>query len=341
MNVALDATPLTEPTGGIRRYTWELAAALAREFPQDGYTLVSDQSYQHPAMDGVRLVNESGPLWWSYRLPRLLGREKIEVFHGTDFSVPYLPVRPTVMTVHDLSPWRGWGVSRVRRRTPWLLRFGLATMVVTPSEAIRRELLDRFPIPPEEVVAIPLAASTRFRPVESRHSGRSYFLYTGMVEPRKNLGVALEAWRALRRDGAEVEFIVTGRVRNLQLAEEPGLRVLGEVPDDDLPALYSNAAAFVYPSLYEGFGLPVLEAMQCGAAVIASCDPALMELSGGACLHAAADDGKGWVEAMRAVLRNGSEYRERAKKRSKLFCWRRTAVQHREVYLHAMRRFHG
>lgn len=280
-------------------------------------------------------------MWWSYRLPRTLLRRGMDVFHGTDFSVPYLPLRPSVMTIHDLSPWRGGGSSRVRRRTPWLLRFGLATMVITPSEAIRRELLNTFPVAPEEVVAIPLAASSAFRPVESGGAERSYFLYTGMVEARKNLNVALDAWRELRRRGAPVDFVVAGRSRGMSLTPEPGLHLLGEVPDQALPELYSQAAAFVYPSIYEGFGFPVLEAMQCGAAVITSRDPALMELSGGACLHAEASDGRAWLEAMRAALRNPAVYRERSILRSKLFSWAATAVQHKEVYLHAMRRFHG
>ena len=341
MNVALDATPLIEPTGGIRRYTIELAAALAREFPRDGYTLISDQSYQHPPIDGVNFQSQPASCWWSYSLPRELRRQRIDLFHGTDFAVPYLPVRPAVMTIHDLSPWRTGGSARVRRRTPWLLRFGLAAMIVTPSQAIRRELLNTFPVSPEEVVAIPLAASPQFRPVESGPVKRSYLLYTGMVEPRKNLPVALEAWRELRRRGSDVEFLIAGRHRDSAIRPEPGLQLLGEVPDAALPALYSQAAAVVYPSLYEGFGLPVLEAMQCGTAVIASRDPALLELSGGACLHAAADDPRSWLEAMQAVLANPMPWRERAILRSKVFSWASTAVQHKEVYLHAMRRFHG
>lgn len=341
MNVALDATPLLEPTGGIRRYTIELAGALAREFPQDGYTLISDQSYQHPPIDGVNFRSRPASAWWSYALPRELCRGGMDLFHGTDFAVPYLPVRPSVVTIHDLSPWRTGGTERVRRRTPWLLRFGLATMVVTPSQAIRRELLSAFPVSPEEVVAIPLAASSHFRPVESGPVKRSYFLYTGMVERRKNLPVALDAWRELRRRGAEVEFLIAGRQRGVTIEAEAGLQLLGEVPDSALPELYSHAAAVVYPSVYEGFGLPVLEAMQCGAAVIASRDAALMELSEGACLHAAADDARAWFTAMQEVLRDPQPWRERAILRSKVFSWGSTAVQHREVYLDAMRRFHG
>lgn len=342
MNVALDATPLIEPTGGIRRYTIELATALAREFPRDSFTFLSDQSYQHPPIPAVRHLTQPSSHWWSFHLPRALLRHNIHLFHGTDFAVPYLPVRPAVLTIHDLSPWRTGGSARVRRRTPWLLRFGLATMIVTPSQAIRRELLDTFPVSPEEVVAIPLAASNLFRPVESPPPQRSYFLYTGMVEARKNLSVAIEAWRELRRRGHDIGFTIAGRSRpGFAIPPEPHLHILGEVPDDALPQLYSQAAAVLYPSLYEGFGLPVLEAMQCGAPVIASRDPALLELTGGACLHAPAGDPRAWLQAMQAVLENPAPWRERSKARSKRFSWSSTALQHHEVYLHAMRRFHG
>ena len=95
-------------------------------------------------------------------------RRGVELFHGTDYSVPYVPLRPSVMTLHDLSPWLdpAWqpGASRVRRRTPRLLRMGLATMVITPTEAVRRAAIERFRLSPDRVVAVPLAASEIFKP---------------------------------------------------------------------------------------------------------------------------------------------------------------------------------
>lgn len=341
MKVALDATPLTEPTGGIRRYTMELAKALAQEYPQDEYTLVSDQSYQHPEIDGVRAVEGRVARWWSWGLPQWLRREGMDVFHGTDFAAPYLPVRPSVMTIHDLSPWRTGGSARVKRRTPWLVRFGVATMIVTPSEAVRREVIGELGAMPEEVVAIPLAASEMFRPVEERPVERSYLFYAGMVEPRKNLETVVRAWREVRRRGWDLDFLIAGRTRGVQVGEEPGLRLLGAVADEALPGLYANAAAVVYPSLYEGFGLPVLEAMQSGAVVIASSDAALVELSGGACMHVPPRDVRAWVAAMEAMRAGSGEWREKGKKRAELFSWRKTAVLHREVYRRAMRRFYG
>jgi glycosyltransferase involved in cell wall biosynthesis len=134
-----------------------------------------------------------------------------------------------------------------------------------------------------------------------------------------------------------VDLVLAGRAREdfKTPAPEPGLRILGEVPEQDLPALYSGALAFVYLSLYEGFGLPVLEAMQCGATVIASRDPAIMEVSGGAALHVDATDVQSLIEIMRAR----PVRREESLKRAASFSWSITARKTREVYDAAARLF--
>ena len=127
-----------------------------------------------------------------------------------------------------------------------------------------------------------------------------------------------------------------GRVRTSRRPlPEPGLRLLGAVPETDLPGLYSGALACVYPSLYEGFGLPVLEAMQCGCLVITSRDPAIQEVTGGAAIHVDAEDTKALAEALRrwrARRRPSSGLREHALRRSREFTWQRTARRTREVY---------
>src|SRR5678816_1974156 len=130
--IALDATPLTLSTGGVGRYTWELALALAAEYPEDQYWLLSDQAFSVPGILPRNLHTGSGPQnpaerkWWLWGLGREMRRRRVDLFHGTDYSVPYLRRRPSVMTLHDLSPWldRDWQpeASRVRRRTPLLLR---------------------------------------------------------------------------------------------------------------------------------------------------------------------------------------------------------------------------
>lgn len=345
MITALDATPLSVPTGGVTRYTCELAKALAANNPADQYWLLSDQPFTMPSPAPSNLHKGDGPhstaerRWWLWGLEREMMRRSVELFHGTDFSVPYIPRRPSVMTLHDLSPWikGSFGQTpsrRVRRRVPLLLRAHLPTMIITYSEAVKRAAISRFGLDSARVAAVPLAASSHFRPVDAPPAARPYFLFVGTLEPRKNIHRLIEAWKEVRKT-QEIDLVLAGRVREgFSVPDEPGLRVLGAVPEQDLPALYSSAAASVYPSLYEGFGLPVLEAMQCGATVITSNDPAIQEVSGGAAIHVDATDVRALAEAMRAR----PSRREESLKRAEQFSWATTARKTREVY-DAARRF--
>jgi glycosyltransferase involved in cell wall biosynthesis len=353
MRIALDATPLTVTTGGVRRYTAELARALAETFPEDEIYLVSDQQFENPAPELPNVHCGRGPRnvmerrWWLWGLQGELSRLNIEVFHGTDFSVPYLPVRPSVLTLHDLSPWLdpNWhsAADRIRKRTPVLLRLGLVTMIIVPSEAVRRAAIERFRLRPDRVIAIPLAVPGFFRPVEVDGSEQRYFLYVGTLEPRKNVELLIESWRGLRQRHA-VDLKLVGRRREdfPEVPPEPGLEILGPIPDEELPALYSGALACVYPSHYEGFGLPVLEAMQCGAAVIASRDAAISETAGGAALQLDAADGSAWTEALSSAVtepQRMNELRRKGLQRASEFSWKRTATLTREVYSESVRRF--
>ena len=348
MRVAIEATPLTLSSGGLARYTSELALALARAFPADEFFLISDQPFSMPADPPPNLKRGGGPRnamerrWWLWGITREMSRLGADVVHGPDFAVPYIPRRPSVMSLHDLSPWMDtrWhhGARRVRRRTPVLLELGIATMIVTHSEGVRKQAIERFKLHPGRVVAIAPAAPSWMAPVAAAPE-RPYFLFVGTLEPRKNVPLLLEAWRAVRQDH-DIDLVLAGRRRGdfPELAPEPGLRIAGEVSDADLPALYSGASAFVYPSHYEGFGLPVLEAMQCGACVIVS--SALKEAAGDSALYG--DTVQELAAAMRAVAASSqlvSEWRARSLARARLFSWEKTAQATYEVYLEARRRF--
>ncbi len=289
---ALDATPLTLSSGGLCRYVTELALALAREFPEDRYALLSDQKFTVPTGAPPNLT--AGPVvteerrWWLRGVRKAIAATGAQVFHGTNFEVPYLGSTPSVLTIHDLSPWRdpawhGSGADRVRQRTPWLIRLGRADWILTVSEAVRREIITHFGAREDRVRAISLAASECFHPVLAQKTHqRPYFLFVGTLEPRKNLAGLVEAWRNTREETG-ADLWIAGRTRSdfSPIPDIPGILMLGEVPDSDLPGLFAGALGFVYPTFYEGFGLPVLEAMQCGCPVITSRDPAVMEVSGG------------------------------------------------------------
>ncbi len=353
VKIALDATPLTELTGGVSRYTSEIAVKLAECFPEDELWLLSDQAFEMPGASLPNLKKGGGTggilerRWWLWGLQNEISRRRINVFHGTDYAVPYVPISPTVLSLHDLSPWLNpsWhsAADRVRKRTPVLLRLGLATLVLTPSEAIRRAAIERFRLPPGRVISVAHAASTLFRPIQTRAPAVPYFLFVGTLEPRKNIGLLLEAWREVRKVHA-VDLVLVGRRREdfPMLETEPGLHVLGSVPDERLPELYSGCLACVYPSLYEGFGLPVLEAMQCGAAVITSKDPAILETAGDAALTLDVGKPELWVEALTSAIENPAllaNLRKRSLQQAAEFSWEETARKTREVYAEAVKRF--
>ena len=365
MRVAIDATPLTVPTGGTRRYVVELTRALAEEFPSDEFHLLSDQPLGGAPQELVGLENVQfgsargskwAAKWWSLGLPWELHRRRIDVFHGTDFAIPYLPLRASVLVIHDLSPWkrgprRARPAERIRQRTPYLLK--LATRITTPSEAIRSELSDFFGIAPSKITAIPLAAAGTFRRQAGSNVteglrrlgiGRPYLLFVGDRNERKNLQGLIEAWRGLRKNREKVSLVLVGKpgLAEIETLEEPGLHVLGPLDDKEVESLLSGALAFVYPSLYEGFGLPVLEAMKVGAPVVTSKDPAITEVAGGAALQVDVASREKLTQALVEVT-TSSQLRtcleERGRRRASQFTWRSTAVLTHAVYDKAIRRF--
>lgn len=348
MRVAIEAASLALTSGGLARYTSELSLALARAFPDDEYFLLSDQPFRMPPGAPPNLKRGGGPRnavdrrWWLWGLQREMGRLGADLVHGPDFAVPYIPRRPSVLTIHDLSPWmdRRWhhAADRVRRRTPLLLDLGIATMIVTPSETVRKQAIERFHLRPERVVAVPEAAAPWFKPVKTVVT-QPYFLFVGTIEPRKNLAVLLDAWRAVRQEHP-IDLVLAGRSRAdaPEVEPESGLQLIGEVPDAELPSLYSGALAFVYPSLYEGFGLPVLEAMQCGVCVIAS--HAVAEAAGEAAIYA--DTAADLARAMRQIATEpniAAAGRARSLARAREFSWERTARMTHQVYEEARKRF--
>jgi glycosyltransferase involved in cell wall biosynthesis len=350
VRIALDATPLTISSGGLPRYVTELSIALAREFPEDTYYLLSDQPFVMPERAPLNLVRGRQPhsaaerRWWLWGIQHAIRQTGAEIFHGTNFEVPYLGSTPAILTIHDLSPWRerAWQIyshnsdaDRVRWRTPWLVRLRRARMILTVSEAVRREVIDHFGAAPDRVRAVPLAASSHFRPVPpTSPPQKPFFLFVATLEPRKNVAGLIEGWRECRKE-TNVDLVIAGRNRAdfAEISPCEGLHLLGEVPDQELPRLYSDALAFVYPSHYEGFGLPVLEAMQCGCPVITSRDPAVMEVTGGAAIHTSSS--QEIADAMRAIATNPrlrNVLSGAGLQRASAFSWSRTAYETHAIY---------
>jgi glycosyltransferase involved in cell wall biosynthesis len=360
MHIAIDARLWAEPRSGIGRYTRSLTEHLLRVAPEERWILYVDRP-PGPALDGaeIRCLPWTQRLIWSlWHAPRDLRRQPVDVFHGvTGFELPARGPWALVTTVHDLVPLRLPGLVPARHR--WAVRCLLggalrrARRVIAVSEATRAEILTRYGLPPARVVVIPEAAASQFAPpasaalaaVRARYGlDRPYVLFVGFLEPKKNLGALLEAVARLRRERAwgGTELVVVGapgwgpdparRVRALGLDDT--VRFIGPAPDADLPALYGGALAFAFPSLWEGFGLPVLEAMATGAPVVASNRGALPEMTAGAALLVEPEPGP--LAVGLAQILADSALRERLRAaglaRAAQFSWERTARETLAVY---------
>ena len=336
---------------GIRRYTIEVLRAASRA----GWTCVvygDGHTTLDPALPGVslRVLPAAWTQWWDQaRLPRALGRDGVSVFLSPYYKGPLCAPCPVVLTIHDLffidypgrrRPLYDAVVSRLAR-----LYARRAAAIVADSEYSRRSITTRLGIDPSKVTVIPVALGEEFRPepltdaVKLRYGIASpYILYVGNFMPHKNLPRLLRAYAALPgsvRAGHALVLAGGDRVGRPALeALAAGLGVAGRVlfpglvDDRDLPALYTGAAVVVLPSLEEGFGLPALEAMACGAPVIASNRGALPEVIGDAALTVDPEAEAEIAAAMARVLsdaRLADDLRRRGRARAPLFAPSMTA----------------
>ena len=379
MHIGLDGLPLTTPKTGVGHYTFELATALARLEPSSQFEIVYPSTYpaiepdEHestPPPSNLQLnrvrVGPLGRHWWSMGLPRYIRHSKLQLFHGTNYDVPLWRPCATVLTIHDLSQLlhsethEKRSVKRARRRLPHMAR--VADAIITPTENVRRDVREVLKVSPEKVFAIPEAARACFRPLAFAETGDARnrlgigdeFLFTvGTLEPRKNLSVLVSAFEEVTRARPQrnTQLVIAGgrgwlsgplfeAIANSPVRER--IVLTDYLHDEDLQALYSSCRAFVYPSIYEGFGLPPLEAMACGAPVIASRIPALEETTGGAALLF---DPKSAAELTRNILElleNENARREFASaglRRAAEFSWEKTAQHTLQVYAEAAKRF--
>jgi len=370
MRVGLDGSPLSDLLTGIGHYTFELGRALAVNYPADQFQLISPKPFSAriveqserarlPNLEFINLksANVRGR-WWSFDLPRYLKRASLDLFHGTNYEIPLWRRRHTVVTVHDLSSLlhprlhRQPLVRRMRLRLPLAVK--MARAVITPTEAVRHELCLHLNVKPKKVTAIHEAPRECFRPVPPDESlgtrtqfgvEDDFLLFVGTLEPRKNLLTLLKAFVEVLRDTRfRPQLIVAGGegwlmedtfafVRAAGIADR--VRLIGYVNDDELRALYSSCRAFIYPSLYEGFGLPPLEAMACGAPVIASRIRALAETIGDAAMLIDPLD----VQSLAAAITDVCENENQRKKliaagpaQAAKFSWEKAARLTYEVY---------
>jgi glycosyltransferase involved in cell wall biosynthesis len=356
--VGIDARAAAEEPAGRGRYVRELLRALARRDDDHVYDLYARTQSNEPFDERFRwrLIPSGDPLWHLHAARKA---SACDVFLSTNSYLTAWFLRvPSVIVVYDLVVFRAG--TRARRSSGLIERatIGLgirrAEQLLCISEATRRDLIACFPKAEPKARVVPLAADDRFRRplpasqlAESRSRyglNRDFVLCAGTLEPRKNLLRVLEAHAGL---SLEIQLVLVGppgwefEPILEQARRQANVRVLGQVPDEDLAALYQACTVFCYPSLYEGFGLPLLEAMASGAACVTSSVSSLPEVGGNAVVYVdPADVG----EIRRAIERlvesepARAAFGERAKKRAALFSWDRTAARTLEAVLETIER---
>jgi glycosyltransferase involved in cell wall biosynthesis len=366
MRVALDAIPLVAAKTGIGHYTDALAEWLARVHEDHQYELLSPFDFAFDSHNGkpANLSKHFFPVrsvfrkWWLVGLPAMLQISPVDVFHGTNYCIPVFAPCPTVVTIHDMSLFaqsnthESANVTRGKRRMPIMAR--RASLIIAPSEWTKREITKHLGARPEKIRVIYEAAREKMEPrlpseyrsVLDKHRIRTpYLLYVGTIEPRKNLITLIRAYHELLKTTPHRPQLVLcgGRgwlfdevfklVEELKLQDQ--IRFTDYVEDVDLPALYSGAEVFVYPSLYEGFGLPPLEAMACGTPVITSNVSSLPEVVGQAGLMHDPNDFSALTAGIVRLL-GDADAREHFKhaglKQSSSFSWERAARETQSVY---------
>jgi len=366
---ALDARSVTGHFPGIGRYVVSLAQAMIPLLSGDErLVLLRDPTqpsrWNLTTLAGERVQVVDTPLSpftlrQQWAIPRILRRLGADLYHSPYYLMPYRPGMPTVLTMYDLIPllFPQHVSCTARLLFRWMTALALhaASQVIVISQATRRDLLTSYHFPPQKVTAIPLAADSAFHPQPTAEVERvrrkygfpeNYLLYLGINKPHKNLVRLIEAWSlvigSLGFD--HWSLVIAGYwdsryPESQRRAEALGLDdticFLGPVPEADLPALYSGATLFVFPSLYEGFGLPVLEAMACGTPVVCSNTSSLPEIVGEAALTFDPVDVTAMAAKIEEVLHNEAlrdEMREKGLRQAAKFSWERTAKETLEVY---------
>src|SRR5687767_615449 len=373
MRIAIDAHSVGTKLGGNESYAVNLIESLAQIDEVNDYTLyvttaeAHDRFHQRWPNFKVRTTLPHTPL---IRIPLTLSAElrknPVDVLHVQFTAPPFCPC-PVVVSIHDLSfehlPQTFHRRSRTQLRLTVRHSARRADKILTLSEHTRADVIKTYGIDPEKITAIPLAAPAHFGPVSDdkelqrvRHNygiDRDYVLSVGSIQPRKNLVRLIKAYASLRgvhTGNSFPKLVIVGKRawlydETLRALEEAGVGdsvvLTGYVPESDLPALYSGALCFVYPSYFEGFGLPPLEAMKCGAPVVVGSATSLPEVVGDAGLQVDPFDISAIARAIDQLINNPELRKElsvKGQKRAELFDWRETARQTLKVYEQAGRK---
>jgi len=376
MRIGIEAMLLWGDWTGLGRSVWELAKRLSACGRGHEFILYTSRSFARRAelesdslhvkrtwFRGARRTLRV--LWQQMRLPFLAVRDGLQVLHATAYVMPVMCYVPVVVTVHDTIALRRpelvrrSSASHIRRFLPKTLE--RAQLVLVPSRAVERDLAELFPACAEKLRVVPFGVGGEFKPLPDRSAQEEtrrglglpnpYVLFVGRVEPKKNVRRIVEAFfaAALSRRLPH-DLVLAGPDENPRALDRfldhlgfaSRVRRLGYVPEDRLPSVYAAADLLLLPSLAEGFGFPLLEAMASGVPCVISQDEALAELAAGAAIKVPADRLERLREAIERVLTTpalAAELREKGLGRAREFTWERTAELTIAAYEEARARF--
>jgi glycosyltransferase involved in cell wall biosynthesis/O-antigen/teichoic acid export membrane protein len=365
MKIALDLRRIRNP--GIGRYMKCLTEAVVTQAPEHEYLLILPPGDEEAvARDGHRVEKIAPPLkYYSVReqieLPRMLRRHQVDLLHSPHFNLPLVRTCPTVVTFHDVIylackqdlPSRA---GRLYYRAMMSASARRADRIITVSEFSKRDIVERLAVDPAKIEVIHSGLAGEFHPVADGPDRQSilagygiqidipYILYAGIYKPRKNHAGLIRAFRRFLISGVKAQLVIAGSMNE----GEAGLRALagelglagkvvftGFVPDQHLPALYSAARVYACPSVYEGFGFTVLEAMACGVPVVCSPETSLPEVAGDAALYADPRNPREFACALERVFSDGDlrhKLIDVGHRNWRRFTWERAASKTLAIY---------
>jgi len=358
LRVGINARSLAKPNPtGVSRYTRNLLIALTARSDEIEYVVFGIDSLPDEIAADERPVKladsapiHSGPrahYWEQFVLPRRLSRYDVDVFHTLGGQPPLLTREPLVTTIHDISPITHpeWFTRKYatlyRTLTPLAIR--VSNQIITVSEFTADEVASRYPSAKKKTTSIyngvtppPSGGCTP----DEELTSEQFLLFVGSINPRKNMDGLLSAYRRYRdRVTNPLPLVLVGPSRDVfastGLSSKEGVHVFGFVPDKQLGWLYRNASAFVYPSLYEGFGLPILEAMSVRTPVLTSDRGAMAEVAGDAAYLADPSNPSEVATGIERIAGDDALTRdlvEAGKRRATLFTWEHTAEQTVNTY---------
>ncbi len=363
--VAIDYTPAYEQGGGIGRYVRELVAALARQPADLDYRLFVSGADQLPALPGANFTwkpthltpGTLARIWQRARVPLPVEffTGSVALYHATDFVLPPTRAR-SLLTVHDLSFVRVPETASVQLKSyldavvPRSVR--RADHVLADSQATKDDLIELYGTPPEKITVLLSGVDARFQRVDNPAvrvkytiPPRPYIFSVGTVQPRKNYARLIQALAVLRSRGYDIDLVIAGGRGWLEdpiyaaihdAHMDDYVHFIGFADDADLPALYSAATITAVPSLYEGFGIPVLESMACGTTVVTSNVSSLPEVAGDAALTVDPTDLDAIIDALQRLIDDEAlraDLSARGFARAHEFTWDRSAQQLHEIYM--------